>query len=338
MADLPAGFTGRRIDPDQDVADILELLNAVAVAERGVADIDERLVRGAYSLPAFHPETDSWIVHDAQGRVAGIADHYDGDEHHVAPYLFLRVRPDLAAGPLTDALLAHALARANETVDLAPAGARVALRTDVAATNPDVIAAFERNGWQHDRTNWVMEINLAAAPIPEPAWPDGIRVRSADLERDARAVHAADLDAFSDHYGFVPQPFEEWFHFRTEFVRAEPDLWFLAVDDDRDGEIAGIAICSSERTGQPDLGWVSILGVRRAWRRRGIALALLRHAFRELAARGKPRAGLGVDSESLTGATRLYERAGMRVVREGYEYERVLRDGRDLRTVALPGG
>jgi ribosomal protein S18 acetylase RimI-like enzyme len=75
--------------------------------------------------------------------------------------------------------------------------------------------------------------------------------------------------------------------------------------------------------------------VRRPWRRRGIALALLHHAFRELAARGKPRAGLGVDSESLTGATRLYERAGMRVVREGYEYERVVRDGRELRTVSL---
>ena len=336
MADLPAGFTGRRVRPDDDVGDILDLLNAVAVADYGVADVDERMVRAAYALPAFHPETDSWVVHDAAGRLAGLVDHYDGDELHVAPYVFLRVRPDLAGTPLTDALLAHELERAHETVDLAPADARVALRTDVASVNAPVIAALERSGWRRDRTNWVMEIDLvAAAPIPAPEWPDGITVRSADLERDARAIHAADLDAFSDHYGFVPQPYEEWLHFRTEFVRAEPDLWFLAMDGE---EIAGIAICASERRGQPDLGWVSILGVRRPWRRRGIALALLRHAFRELAARGKSRAGLGVDAESLTGATRLYERAGMRVVREGYEYERVIRDGRELRTVELTAG
>jgi hypothetical protein len=44
---------------------------------------------------------------------------------------------------------------------------------------------------------------------------------------------------------------------------------------------------------------------------------------------------LGVDAQSLTGATRLYERAGMRVVRESREYELLIRDGRDLRTLAL---
>ena len=64
-------------------------------------------------------------------------------------------------------------------------------------------------------------------------------------------------------------------------------------------------------------------------------LAILHHAFRLLAARGKARAGLGVDSESLTGATHLYEKAGMRVVRENVEYELLVRDGRDLRTLSL---
>jgi ribosomal protein S18 acetylase RimI-like enzyme len=333
MSELPAGFSGRPVRPEEDLGDLVELLNAVAVADHGVADVDERTVRGAYALPAFHPETDSWIAHDADGRVAGLADHYDGDELHVAPYLFMRVRPDLADTPLTDALLRQALARAMETVDLAPPDARVALRTDVAGTNRPVVAALERNGWHHDRTNWVMEIDLAAAaPIPEPAWAPGIRVRTADLERDARAIHAADADAFSDHYGFVPQPFEEWMHFRTSFVRAEPELWFLAMDGD---EIAGTALCSSHRPAEPDLGWVSTLGVRRAWRRRGLGLALLQHAFRVLAERDVPRAGLGVDAQSLTGATALYEKAGMRVVREGYEYERVVREGRDLRTTEL---
>jgi mycothiol synthase len=251
---------------------------------------------------------------------------------HIAPYLWFAVRPG-APGGVTDALLAWAAERAPGNLPLAPAGARVAMHTDAASVNAADKAALERAGWRHERTNWVMEIDLvAAAPLPEPAWPEGITVRGADLERDARAVHQAEADSFSDHYGYVPQGFDQWFYFRTEFFKAEPELWVLAMDGDT---IAGIALCSSTRPGDPDLGWISTVGVRRPWRRRGLALAILHHSFRLLADRGKLRAGLGVDSQSLTGATRLYEKAGMGVVREGHEYELLIRDGEDLRTLQL---
>ena len=71
-------------------------------------------------------------------------------------------------------------------------------------------------------------------------------------------------------------------------------------------------------------GWVGILGVLREWRRRGIGRALLLHAFHEFKRRGLPRAGLGVDAESLTGANRLYESAGMHVVRQLDFFEKQL--------------
>lgn len=74
-----------------------------------------------------------------------------------------------------------------------------------------------------------------------------------------------------------------------------------------------------ERSGDPDVGWVSILGVRPPWRGRGLGLALLRHAFREI---GRPTVRLGVDAENVSGAVRLYERAGMRVERRFDTYEK----------------
>jgi ribosomal protein S18 acetylase RimI-like enzyme len=58
---------------------------------------------------------------------------------------------------------------------------------------------------------------------------------------------------------------------------------------------------------------VGELGVLRPWRRRGLGRALLLQAFAAFRERGLGRAGLGVDAESLTGAHRLYESAGMRV-------------------------
>jgi mycothiol synthase len=333
MPDLPPGFASRPVQPASDTESIVELCNAAAIADRGVADVDERMVREAHHLPSFDAERDSLLILDANGLAAAVTEFFDGDEVHVAPFLFLRVRPDLGTTEVPAAALAWAAERAPANAHLAPEGARVSVHTDLSAVNRPMVEALERAGWHHERTNWTMEIDLKAAePLPEPAWPPGITVRSADLERDARAIHQTEMDSFSDHYGYVPQPFEQWWHFRTRFFKADPELWILAMDGD---QIAGMALCSSERPGQADLGWISTLGVRRPWRRRGLALAILHHAFRLLAARGKARAGLGVDSESLTGATHLYEKAGMRVVRENLEYELLVRDGRDLRTLSL---
>jgi mycothiol synthase len=72
------------------------------------------------------------------------------------------------------------------------------------------------------------------------------------------------------------------------------------------------------------VGWISILGVRRPGRRRGLGEALLRHAFRELHTRGLRRVGLSVDAESPTGAMRLYERVGMRVAVRSDTWDRQL--------------
>jgi mycothiol synthase len=84
------------------------------------------------------------------------------------------------------------------------------------------------------------------------------------------------------------------------------------VDGD---DIAGGVICERFTSEEPDCGWVDDVAVRRPWRRRGVALALLLHAFGELFGRGIRKAALTVDSDSPTGATVLYERAGMRVDR-----------------------
>ncbi|HEX9635126.1 MAG TPA: GNAT family N-acetyltransferase [Candidatus Limnocylindria bacterium] len=332
MTELPAGFTERPVRPDEDLAAVVELANAAAIDEYGVPDVDERLMREAYEIPSFKVERDSLLVLDPAGNAAAVGEYYDTEQEHVAPFFFVRVRPDVLDSGVPDRVLAWGAERAHQNVPLAEPGTRVAMHAGVASVNEGMIAALERNGWLLERLSLTMEIDLHDREVPEPMWPEGITVRTADLQRDARAIHATEIDAFSDHYGFLASSFEDWWHFRTRFFVPEPDLWFLAMDGE---EIAGMALCSSRRIGQPDLGWISTLGVRRSWRRRGLGLAILQHCFRELQKRGKPRAGLGVDAQSLTGATRLYERAGMRVVRESREYELLIRDGRDLRTLAL---
>jgi ribosomal protein S18 acetylase RimI-like enzyme len=75
---------------------------------------------------------------------------------------------------------------------------------------------------------------------------------------------------------------------------------------------------------------VEVVGVRRPWRKQGLALALLQHAFAEHYRRGIREIGLSVDAESLTGAPRVYARAGMQVAQNFVIYRKELRAGADL--------
>jgi ribosomal protein S18 acetylase RimI-like enzyme len=134
------------------------------------------------------------------------------------------------------------------------------------------------------------------------------------------AVHRADEEAFEDHWGSAPISFEAWRQIVVE-PDWDPSLWFVAWDGD---QIAGFSLCHAQSQGDPDLGWVEVLAVRRPWRRRGLALALLLHSFAELRARGRPKVGLGVDADNLTGAVRLYERAGMSPTQQSDVYEVVI--------------
>ena len=99
-------------------------------------------------------------------------------------------------------------------------------------------------------------------------------------------------------------PFEEWVEHRVQAPDFDPTLWFIVRDGD---EIAAALRGEPDRGGA---GWVGAIGVRKPWRKRGLGLALLLHAFGEFYRRGQPRIGLGVDAQNPTGATRLYERAG----------------------------
>ena len=148
-------------------------------------------------------------------------------------------------------------------------------------------------------------------------------------------------EAFQDHWGYTPMSYERFREDMLDVPDFEPHLWFLAVADDAEGDrsqpdqIAGFSLCRSRSFQHPDAAYVMELAVRRPWRRQGVALALLHHTFRTFQAMGIDTVSLGVDASSLTGATRLYEKAGMHVSERWDFHEKILRDGRVLATERL---
>jgi ribosomal protein S18 acetylase RimI-like enzyme len=185
------------------------------------------------------------------------------------------------------------------------------------------------------RHGFKMRIEMENPP-PKPVWPDGISMRLYDPEKEANAVYEVDDEVFQDHFGYIKQPPEEGYkkfkHRMTGDDSYDPSLWFLALDGE---EIIGICLCRKYGTEDKDAGYISSLGVKRPWRRQGIALALLQHAFGEFYQRGKMKVDLEVDASSLTGATDLYLKAGMFVLHQYDLYEKVLRPGKNVSVTSL---
>jgi len=189
----------------------------------------------------------------------------------------------------------------------AEAGARgVAVRTFIPVGH-ELEGVISARSYQLVRSSYTMEVDVTEAPLP--VLPDGLSLRPYRGEQDQEVVRTALNEAFADdwnHHDASPSNFTEFFVKQRFF---DPRLWLLAWDGD---VLAGFVLATAERVGDPDLGWIGTLGVRPAWRRRGLGEALLKAAFAELYARGRRRVGLGVDTKNVAGALRLYERVGMR--------------------------
>jgi mycothiol synthase len=248
----------------------------------------------------------TWIVETTRGAPVAFAASLDrGDDTDC----WAAVRPDFRDRGISRALLTRVEGRAHER------GAST-LKAGMFAENSAARRLFERLGFREARHYYQMRIDFDRQPDP-PNWPTGI-APSTFRHEDARAFHAALGEAFAEEWGFHVLPFEEWKRNRLEAPEMDTSLWFVARDGD---QIAGVARCDPRMHGG---GWVGALGVRKPWRKRGLGLALLRHALVEFHRRGEKHVGLGVDAENPTGATRLYEKAGMRVLTEDIVFQKEL--------------
>lgn len=201
------------------------------------------------------------------------------------------------------------------------ASRRGARRIQNAVIEADVAAGglLESLGYRAVRVFRELRVELDAPP-PAPEWPDGLRVFPFDPKHDALEFHAAQQEAFADHWDYTPLDFESWSkaHLRSE--RFDPTLWCVVRAGD---EIAAGTICTGETYGG---GWVHALFTRRRWRKQGVGAALLEDSFGRFWARAERRVGLGVDTASDTGAFHLYQRAGMAPVLGWVVYEKDLTD------------
>ncbi|MBT2537678.1 GNAT family N-acetyltransferase [Arthrobacter sp. ISL-69] len=170
-----------------------------------------------------------------------------------------------------------------------------------------------------------MHRHLGGVPLPEVRLADGLDLVTMrpELSEDVRLAHNA---AFRDHWGSEPRDEESW-GFTVNDPQARPDLSAVVLDRST-GTVAGYQLASHDPDGAVSRGYsegyTDLLGVRREYRGRGIAQALLADAMRRFAAAGMDRASLDVDSENPTGALALYEKMGYAAVNRSLAWDKEL--------------
>lgn len=292
-----------------DAGRIAAVINARALALGGESEESAEGVARWFAMPSLDPEADMRLAVNAAGAAEGYGDVSGPEDGTPKAWIDLRVLPGRPEA--LGLLFAWAQSRGAERV-----GTGGTIQVFADERDGSLRGTLDEDGYVVVRSSYEMERTLDDSFEP-PVWPAGIEVRPFD-ERDAAAVHAAQQEAFADHWGYTPTSLESWRAFNLGRA-ADTTLWRVAWDGD---EIAGLCINASRRGEDDTVGWVEVLAVRRPWRRKGLGEALLREAFVAFAERGKRAAGLGVDAENTTGAVALYERVGMHVVRRSDTWER----------------
>lgn len=289
-----------------DAAAVAAIGAAYDLAHFGESEVDEAEVRDWWR--DLDLERDAWLLELDGAPVAYAA----LEEHGPATWLAdVYVHPAAAGRGVGTRCVDLTEARAAEL-------AAATIRNATLAADEAGVRLLESRGYRPHRHFFRMVLDLGDEPPPAPAAIEGIEIGPFERAREARAVHAAIQEAFAHEWGFRPETFEAWTKRRLEAERFDEALWLVARDG---GEVAGVSVNDWKRFGG---GWIGGLAVREPWRRRGIGEALLRASFREFHRRGERRVALGVDADNPTGATRLYERVGMRVLFQAIVFERAL--------------
>ncbi|MGH2455865.1 MAG: GNAT family N-acetyltransferase [Candidatus Limnocylindria bacterium] len=325
-ARLPAGLRLRTFAGEDDLRAFLAIFTAANVADKVEERTSYEGLRNWVGHPGAHFDASrDVVVAEVEGRPIAYGwvhwvDNTDGTRSYSTRG---HVHPDWRRRGVGTAILHHNQAHLRAIAgghDFA--GERV-LEAFGPERRPGAVALLERNGYRPVR--WFFDmLRPTLDSVAVPPLPEGLEIRPVAGREQLRRLFDADVEAFADHWGGFDASdasFEQWL--------ADPDLdpTLLLVAWDAD-EIAGAVENAINEHENRELnrrrGLLDSVFVRRPWRGRGLAAALVARSLVLLRDRGMSSAWLGVDADNPTGALRLYEKAGFVVDQRGAAYRKPL--------------
>jgi len=320
---LPAGLVLRHLRPPDDYGPMNAIANAIRTAEGdNFFTTDEQFAKFYENLSRCDPATDVAIA-EIDGQIAGYGraawhEELDGTRiYEVIPF----VDPRVAGQDVFTAMIDAIEARARAIAATHPAGPKF-LETFGGDLAPERDALLRADGFEAVRFFYSM-VRPSVDDLPDAPLPPGLEIREVQPEH-MPLIWAADQEAFRDHWGYSPATDADYQQFLTNPVN-DTSLWRIAWDGDEIvGQVRSYISAEENERHRRFRGYTESISVRRPWRRRGLARALIAASFPLLRARGMTEAALGVDTENTSGALRVYERCGFRPVSRSATYRKPL--------------
>jgi mycothiol synthase len=182
----------------------------------------------------------------------------------------------------------------------------------------DIVTEF---GFEDSRHEFLMV--WKGCTVPDCPLPEGIhfehRLFKEAADEEIRVFVNVFNNAFSEHYDFTPAPVQRFLRTR------DSERNISRITFAKEGNtICGIGKCCESvpynEEHNTTIGWIDILGVIKAYRKRGIGRALLSDCLEWIHQRGMDTVYLEMDSENRD-ALHLYTSAGFAVDRENMIYQ-----------------
>jgi mycothiol synthase len=301
-----------------DASAVTDLVNAIEVAAGGNPGLTVEDIATDVRTTVRDLSTDTKLLFAPDGSLVACAftptPPPDGFRMDVSG----GVHPKWRGQGIGRELFAEQLVRAKQIHRAEAPDAPWEVHVGANTEDESALRLYARFGLTPQRYWFEMEAPTGSAP--EPDLPEGLRAVTYQPSMEA-AVHAAHMEAFTDHWGFQHRPLEDWAELNVRQVGFLPGLSLIGMDGD---QIAGYVLSYEH----PTPGWFYIgqVGTRRPWRHRGLAAALLGRVLRRGAGAGMTIGSLGVDADSPTGAVGVYERVGFTVGQRGVTYVLPLKD------------
>jgi len=195
-------------------------------------------------------------------------------------------------------------------------------QTTLESTQKSANALFVKTGYQPARYEFIMK-RPVTDPLPNAPMPPGLEVRPF-REEHLHAIWGAMTEAFKDHWGSVPESEEKFLSWKDE-PSYHPHLWKVAWDGD---QVAGMVLNFYNQVENEEYkrlrGYTEGISVRRPWRKKGLARSLIVQSIQMFKDLGMTETCLGVDSQNLSGALRLYQSVGYQQFKQMIVYRKPL--------------
>lgn len=322
-----------------DIPAIVDLINAVNAAYKLGEGTSAEEMAVHLGSPRSDPPRQIIVVngpHIPGLPIGGLAGYgrvtYENDEttNERMYYANVTVHPTAEGMGLERIIVSRLLdiIRGYETDTVIPRMGKAVLNAWTREEVMPIRAFWESLGLKEARWFWVMARNLHD-PIDEPQPIEGTNIRNYMRPNDNRSAMLAFDNSFSDHWDHHPPEEADW-DYEMNQAQTRPDLSWLAEVESEPGAIGGFCVngISEEENKRKGVceGWIHMLGTTRGWRRVGLGRSLLLHGLHSLREAGMDTALLGVDSESPTGANRLYESVGFRIRSREIAFKRPLEE------------